>query len=101
MYIGQTGPNEDTNERETFASQHATESRDPPLSKDPSPSGDRESTEAAVKSESDFTADLLDGISVLFTDYQDCMDEETMDKWKQVCGCVVGGASNHIKAFLL
>ena len=27
---------------------------------------------------------LLDGLVVVFSDYQDCMDEDTMDKWKQV-----------------
>ena len=27
---------------------------------------------------------LLDGVMVVFSDYQDCMDEDTMDKWKQV-----------------
>ena len=28
--------------------------------------------------------DLLDGLTVVFTDYPDCMDMDTMDKWKQV-----------------
>ncbi len=30
------------------------------------------------------TEQLLDGLVVVFSDYQDCMDEDTMDKWKQV-----------------
>ena len=28
--------------------------------------------------------ELLDGLTVVFTDYPDCMDADTMDKWKQV-----------------
>ena len=30
------------------------------------------------------TEQLLDELVVVFSDYQDCMDEDTMDKWKQV-----------------
>ena len=30
------------------------------------------------------TEQLLEGVGVIFSDYQDCMDEDTMDKWKQV-----------------
>ena len=42
---------------------------------------------------------LLQGLAFYFTDYQDCMDTETIDKWKEVCArvyaCVrAGGIGN-------
>lgn len=52
--------------------------------------GDQTLTEKGGESVSKFTEELLDGLVVVFTDYQDCMDEDTMDKWKQVdthCTC--------------
>ena len=46
------------------------------ISKNPSEE-EREGGQTAAES-------LLEGLVVVFSDYQDCMDEETMDKWKQV-----------------
>lgn len=31
---------------------------------------------------------LLDGVVIFFTDYQDCVEDETMEKWKMVSVCV-------------
>ena len=47
------------------------------ISKKPSEEEEREGGQTAAES-------LLEGLVVVFSDYQDCMDEETMDKWKQV-----------------
>ena len=32
------------------------------------------------------TDQLLDGVVIYFTDYQDCVEDETLDKWKLVSG---------------
>ena len=46
----------------------------------PSAEAGAESGESVPKS----AEELLDGLTVVFTDYPDCMDTDTMDKWKQV-----------------
>ena len=91
---GGTELDEGASKEDSLVIQHTTSSGDQPMSEDPPPTDGREGTEAGVKSESTFSANLLDGMAVLFTDYQDCMDDETMDKWEQVrCGCGVGGVT--------
>ena len=47
------------------------------VAQQPEEEGERERGEST-------TEQLLDGLVVVFSDYQDCMDEDTMDKWKQV-----------------
>ena len=74
-------------EKEPFAMQSGV--NDDPTSKEPF-SGNRGQTsvemggEEGEQSGSKSTEELLDGLVVVFTDYQDCMDEDTMDKWKLV-----------------
>ena len=92
---GGTELNEGENKGDSPITQHTTSSGDQPMSEDPPPTGGHEGAETAIRSESTFSANLLEGMAVLFTDYQDCMDDETMDKWKQVrgSGCGVGGVT--------
>ena len=49
------------------------------MAQQPEEKGEREREQST-------TEQLLDGLVVVFSDYQDCMDEDTMDKWKQVRG---------------
>lgn len=46
----------------------------------PSAEAGVEGGESVLKS----AEELLDGLTVVFTDYPDCMDADIMDKWNQV-----------------
>lgn len=76
----------DTSHKETTSSQNEAESEStltpPPRAEAQPPE------EVDVQPSSKSVDTLLDGVVVTFADYQDCMDEDTMDKWKQVLSLI-------------
>ena len=80
MYVGQSEVDQAISEKH---SHNMDEARGESAVYEEPSSTTAQEPEEGVRREST-TEQLLDGLVVVFSDYQDCMDEDTMDKWKQV-----------------